>query len=181
LGQIQEGGHHIFMDYASSDVAYLLAEVDRLTKAAEAKQRLVPCKACRGLGGITLKEHELIGRVEKLCKLNRYADANSALTKLRHAFEDCAEIPTLEEAIHGIDKGAVGAFYASGGTLGRRAAAPSFLQPDGFARPAGDFHMTLLDIADSKVLRPCMEFSSRQYEQWLSVILSGPTTESVPD
>jgi hypothetical protein len=180
LGQIQEGGYNIFMDYASSDVAYLLAEVDRLTKAADAKQHLVPCKACRGLGGITLKEHEMIERVKKLCHLNRYADADAALMELRHAFEDCAEIPYLESDVRMIDKGAVGMYYASGGTLGRYAASPPFLMPEGFVRPAV-FHMTLLDIADSKILRPCMEFSSRQYEKWLDVLVqSGEWPDGVP-
>lgn len=170
-GDFAGDAHAAFIANAPADLTFLLAEVERLSKA---KADLIPCKSCRGLGGLTQTEHDLIAITGAWCSLNRYADASTALGELRRKFAGCAFGPELESMVQMIDRGAVGDYYASGGTLGRRAVAPPFTLPVGFTRPAGDFHMTLLDIADSKLLRVSLNLSGRLYEKWLDVTAASP-------
>lgn len=62
------------------------------------------------------------------------------------------------------------ALYATGGTLAIRTIPPPFEAPEGFVRRA-EFHMTLLDIADSKILRAASGRSGRVYEAWLDEVV----------
>jgi len=68
---------------------------------------------------------------------------------------------------------APGALYAEGGTLARympRMPPEAFALPKGFV-PVAVPHMTLLDIADSKVIRSATGLSSRKYEAWLEELV----------
>lgn len=68
-----------------------------------------------------------------------------------------------------------GAYYAIGGTFSRIAQVPDYNLPPGFAKPVSkkdiNDHMTLLDIADSKVIRAQNGTSGRSYEAWLDELV----------